>query len=252
MEPKIDPEGFVPNDVQLGHGDYQPLILLTGPNMGGKSTLLRQVALCVIMAQMGSFVPGSECKMTVVDRVFTRLGAYDNIIQGKSTFLIEMEEASTILHSATRDSLVLVDELGRGTSTFEATAIAAACLEKLSAIGCRGVFTTHFHEVWSYAKKLDNVSLCHMAASLDDKEKSITFLYKLSLGLCPESHGIHVARLAGIPKHVTDMAEVVSRSYRASKRPIKSILQALLEAHKQDNEPLFRRLYDELRNSLHI
>ncbi|GFE55401.1 DNA repair protein [Babesia ovis] len=246
---QIDPDSFVPNNIYLGHADYHGLILLTGPNMGGKSTLLRQTALCAIMAQIGSFVPATSCKFTVVDRIFTRLGAFDNLIQGKSTFLVEMEDVSSIFHTATINSLVLVDELGRGTSTFDATAIAAACLEKIAAIGCRCIFTTHFQEVCSYSRRLPNVSLCHMAASFDDEQRNLTFLYKLSLGQCPESHGIHVARLAGLPPHVLEMAESVSRGYRCQKRSIRSMLEAMLSAHSRGDEILVRSLYDELLSS---
>ncbi|GIX65746.1 DNA repair protein [Babesia caballi] len=255
---QLNPEAFVPNDLQLSCGGFNSLLLLTGPNMGGKSTLLRQTALCAVMAQMGSFVSATECKMTVVDRVFTRLGSSDNLVQGKSTFLVELEEVSSILHTvgrtfpaatlpqATRDSLVLVDELGRGTSTFDATAIAAACLEKISAIGSRCMFTTHFQEVCAYSLQLPNVSPCHMTASFDDEARTLTFLYKLALGPCPESHGIHVARLAGIPAHVLEMAERVSQRFRAQKRSPVALVSALLGAHSRGDEALLRALYEEL------
>ncbi|GBE62195.1 DNA repair protein [Babesia ovata] len=244
---QLTPDSFVPNDIHLNHEDYGRLLLITGPNMGGKSTLLRQTALCAIMAQIGSFVAASECKMTVVDRIYTRLGASDNLIQGKSTFLVEMEEVSSILHTGTKDSLVLVDELGRGTSTFDATAIAAACLEKIDSIGCRCLFTTHFQEVCAYALRLPKVTLCHMTASFDDEERTLTFLYKLAQGQCPESHGIHVARLAGIPANVLEMAEKVSRRFRAQKRSPAATLGALLGAHSRGDETMLRALYEELR-----
>ncbi|ORM40499.1 DNA mismatch repair protein MSH6 [Babesia sp. Xinjiang] len=249
---QLNPDTFVSNDVHLNHGDYRAMILLTGPNMGGKSTLLRQTALCAIMAHIGSFVPASECKMTVVDRIYTRLGASDNLIEGKSTFLVEMEEVSSMLRTGTSDSLVLVDELGRGTSTFDATAIAAACLEKISSIGCRCIFTTHFQEVCSYSLRLPNVSLCHMLASFDDTERTLTFMYKLSLGQCPESHGIHVARLAGIPAHVLELAEEVSRRFRVQKRSTAAIVKALLGAHSRGDDSMIRSLYDELFSSINI
>ncbi|CDR97737.1 DNA repair protein, putative [Babesia bigemina] len=244
---QLTPDSFVPNDIHLNHGDYGNLLLITGPNMGGKSTLLRQTALCAIMAQIGSFVPASECRMTAVDRIYTRLGASDNLMQGKSTFLVEMEEVSSILHTGTKDSLVLVDELGRGTSTFDATAIAAACLEKIDSIGCRCLFTTHFQEVCAYALRLPRVTLCHMTAAFDDEARTLTFLYKLAQGQCPESHGIHVARLAGIPPNVLEMAEKVSRRFRAQKRSPAATLGALLGAHSRGDEAVLRALYEELR-----
>ncbi|KAK1937472.1 putative DNA repair protein [Babesia divergens] len=255
---QMNPDTFVPNDVQLNTGDFLTLLLLTGPNMGGKSTLLRQTALCAIMAQMGSFVAGkyemvflhtdigSECKFTVVDRIFTRLGASDNIIQGKSTFLVELEEVSSILRWASRDSLVLVDELGRGTSTFDATAIAAASLEKISSIGSRCLFTTHFQEVCEHSVNLSNVSLCHMTASFDEEERTLVFLYKLALGQCPESHGIHVAKLAGIPHHVLEMAQKVSRKFRVQKTPPAALARALLSAHERNDTEALRTYYEQL------
>ncbi|KAK1441778.1 DNA mismatch repair Msh6 [Babesia gibsoni] len=242
---QMNPDTFVPNDIHIGAGDYNTILLLTGPNMGGKSTLLRQTAICAIMAQMGSFVSASECKITAVDRVFTRLGAYDNLMQGKSTFLVELEEVSTILRHATSNSLVLVDELGRGTSTFDATAIAASSLEKISSIGSRCLFTTHFQEVCDYTSKLGNVTLCHMRASLDEEERNLVFLYKLTLGQCPESHGIHVAKLAGIPEHVVEMARRVSRKFKLQKTPPSALVTALIDVHRRGDIDALCRQYEE-------
>ncbi|UKK00131.2 hypothetical protein MACK_000201 [Theileria orientalis] len=195
---------FVPNDVCIG--DFEecttPIIIITGPNMGGKSTLLRQIALTVIMGQMGSFVSASSCEFSIVDSVFTRLGASDNLVEGKSTFLVELQDISNILSKATSSSLALIDELGRGTSTFDGTAIAAATLEKISKIGCRCIFTTHFQDVCRSAKEFKNVTMYHMAARVDEQEQNVEFLYKLVPGVCPDSHGLHVAKLAKIPDHV--------------------------------------------------
>ncbi|UKJ87722.2 hypothetical protein MACJ_000162 [Theileria orientalis] len=200
----ISMTGFVPNDLCIG--DFEecktPIIIITGPNMGGKSTLLRQIALTVIMGQMGSFVSASSCEFSVVDSVFTRLGASDNLVEGKSTFLVELQDISNILLKATSSSLALIDELGRGTSTFDGTAIAAATLEKISKIGCRCVFTTHFQDVCRSAREFKNVTMYHMAARVDEQEQTVEFLYKLVPGICPDSHGLHVAKLAKIPDHV--------------------------------------------------
>lgn len=213
---------FIPNDTELGI-DGRTLLLLTGPNMGGKSTLMRQVGLITVLAHLGSFVPAQECNLTLVDRIFTRLGASDDILSGQSTFLLEMNETAAIVKHATSHSLVLLDELGRGTSTYDGTAIASGVCAELADRGCRCVFSTHYHTLVTHLAEHPSLFLGHMAcmvetdeASPDNEdhiqEETITFLYKLSPGACPKSYGFNAARLAGIPKEITKRAHVVSKS----------------------------------------
>jgi len=194
---------FIPNDTQLGQdkpsGDGTELLLLvTGPNMGGKSTILRQTCLAVLMAQLGCYVTAESCEMTPVDRIFTRIGASDRIIEGKSTFYVEMEETKNILSHATEKSLVIMDELGRGTSTFDGVSIAFSVLDYMcDQILCRTLFTTHYHMLLKEFRTKQNLSMYHMAAHIDEQE-NVTFLYKFARGECPKSYGVNVARLAGL------------------------------------------------------
>lgn len=195
---------FVPNDVilgQLGNEENNPYVLLvTGPNMGGKSTILRQTCICVLMAQLGCYVPAAKCILTPVDRIFTRIGASDKLLEGKSTFFVEMEEAKNIVEKATPDSLVIIDELGRGTSTFDGVAIAQAVLENLvGKIACRCLFSTHYHMLLEKVKNKHEVGLFHMQADVNQNTDEISFKYKFSQGVCPESFGIQVAKIAGLP-----------------------------------------------------
>jgi DNA mismatch repair protein MSH6 len=193
---------FVPNDTTIGivdSNDVKSSILITGPNMGGKSTILRQTCIAVLMAQIGCFVPAEKCVLTVVDRIFTRIGARDRILEGKSTFFIEMEEIKTVIDHATVNSLIIVDELGRGTSTNEGMVISKSILEYISTkIKCRNLFTTHYHDLVDACKHLKGVDLFHLDCNVDDKNQSVNFLYKFVKGVCPKSYGINVARLAGI------------------------------------------------------
>jgi DNA mismatch repair protein MutS len=206
---------FVPNDVQLD-GSTRQLVILTGPNMGGKSTYLRQVALTSVMAQAGSFVPAREAKLAIVDRVFARVGASDNIARGQSTFMVEMQETANILHTATTRSLVILDEIGRGTSTFDGLSIAWAVAEYLASnrkLRPKTLFATHYHELTDLADSHSGVVNAHVAAR--EWHDDIVFLRKVIAGRSDRSYGIQVARLAGLP------AEVISRA--------RSILGALEE-----------------------
>ncbi|KAK4479162.1 hypothetical protein RD792_014673 [Penstemon davidsonii] len=207
----------VPNDLHLG-GDGRSHIpctlLLTGPNMGGKSTLLRATCLVVILAQLGCYVPCEMCTLSVVDIIFTRLGATDRIMTGESTFLIECTETATVLQNATQNSLVLLDELGRGTSTFDGYAIAYAVFRHLvEKVNCRLLFATHYHPLTKEFAAHPRVILQHMACSFDltsktlsQVDKQIVFLYRLASGACPESYGMQVAHMAGIPVPVIQAA----------------------------------------------
>lgn len=212
---------FVPNDVFLGTADgaefknAHPLaVVVTGSNMGGKSTLLRQTCVAAILAQMGCFVPAESFTLTPVDRIFTRLGAHDRITRGQSTFAVEMEETSTILSHATPQSLVIVDELGRGTSTHDGYAIAHAVLCDLTRrVRCRTLFATHYHLLTESFAAGPDVALYEMAIRVDDAHKDITFLYRFSPGVAPASFGIHCARLAGIPAAVADHADISAQEF---------------------------------------
>ncbi|XP_050450854.1 probable DNA mismatch repair protein Msh6 [Cataglyphis hispanica] len=214
--PCIVSDNFIPNDTLLACDDAASFMILTGPNMGGKSTLMRQVGLITIMAQIGSYVPASSCCITLVDRIFTRLGANDDILTGQSTFLVELNETATMLQHATPYSLVLLDELGRGTSTYDGTAIAASVVDALTKLKCRTLFSTHYHSLVEDYKTNTEVTLAHMACMVETNEEenvsqeTVTFLYKLNEGACPKSYGFNAARLAGIPSIITKKAHEIA------------------------------------------
>uniref|UniRef100_A0A0N5AS05 DNA mismatch repair protein n=1 Tax=Syphacia muris TaxID=451379 RepID=A0A0N5AS05_9BILA len=213
---------FVPNDVSLG-GESANTLLLTGPNMGGKSTLMRQIAVLVVLAQIGSYVPAKEMSLSPVDRVFTRIG--------QSTFFVELNEASIILRDATQNSLVIVDELGRGTSTHDGTAVAYSVLKSIAEnIGCRTVFSTHYHSLCKEVEHVKNIALAHMACVVDNENEkdptleSVTFLYKLTKGICPKSYGFFAAKVSGIKSEVVRTAFVASKQIDASSRLLARII----------------------------
>ncbi len=200
-------ERFVPNDLYL-NGTTHNVLLLTGPNMGGKSTYLRQTALIVILAQMGSFVPARSAKLSLVDRVFTRIGASDNLARGRSTFMVEMTETAAILHTATPRSLILLDEVGRGTATYDGLAIAWAAVEYLHArVRAKTLFATHYFELTDLADQLPGVKNYHV--SVKETGGGIVFLRKVEPGAADRSYGIEVAKLAGLPNEVVDRAREV-------------------------------------------
>ena len=195
---------FVPNDALLDDGERR-ITILTGPNMAGKSSWLRQTALIVLMAQIGSFVPATAARIGLVDRIFTRIGAHDDISSGQSTFMVEMLELANILHHATPRSLVLLDEIGRGTSTWDGLAIARAVVEYLhnsSRLGCRTLFATHFHELTSLADHLPGV-FCARMDVLEEGDR-VVFLHRVVPGGADRSYGVHVAELAGSREHSLD------------------------------------------------
>jgi len=202
-------ESFVPNDAYLDT-NLNRLVILTGPNMAGKSTYLRQIADIVIMAQAGSFVPASEARIGLVDRVFTRVGAFDDLSRGQSTFMVEMTELANILNSSSKRSLILLDEVGRGTSTFDGLAIAWAVSEYLydhSKVGAKSLFATHYHQLTELADSLEGVK--NYAMAVKEQGPEVIFLRKVVPGKASKSYGIQVAKLAGIPQEVIDRAEKV-------------------------------------------
>jgi DNA mismatch repair protein MutS len=211
-------ERFVPNDLFLDD-TTQSLLLITGPNMGGKSTYLRQAALIVIMAQIGSFVPASEAKLPLTDRIFTRIGASDNLGRGRSTFLVEMGEVAAILNTATSASLVLLDEVGRGTATFDGLSIAWAVVEALQAHARpRSLFATHYHELTGLERLVPGVRNVHV--SVREAGSEIIFLRRVEAGSADKSYGIEVARLAGLPAGVIERAREVLRRHETSEHRV--------------------------------
>jgi DNA mismatch repair protein MutS len=221
VERMMPREAFIPNDVRLD--DAARVILLTGPNMAGKSTLLRQVGLCVLLAQIGCFVPARRAVVGAVDRLFTRVGASDNLVRGQSTFMVEMSETSAILHGATARSLVLLDEIGRGTSTYDGVAIAWAVTEALhNQLGCKTIFATHYHELTQLTEELAHARNFNVAVREAGDE--IVFLHRLEPGGADRSYGIHVGRLAGLP------GPVVARAWQ--------VLKLLESGHHVANRPM--------------
>jgi DNA mismatch repair protein MutS len=212
VERMMPREKFIPNDVTLS--DDARMIILTGPNMAGKSTVLRQVGLIVLMAQIGSFVPATRARIGLVDRLFTRVGASDNLVRGQSTFMVEMSETSAILHTATRRSLVLLDEIGRGTSTYDGISIAWSVSEHLhNDIGCKTIFATHYHELTQLADSL--VAVRNYNVQVREVGDQILFLHRLQPGGADRSYGIEVGRLAGLPAGVLDRARELLRLLEA-------------------------------------
>jgi len=204
---KLVPHGeFVPNDANLSNDDSQ-LIVLTGPNMSGKSTYIRQVALIVLMAQIGSFVPASEAEIGLVDRIFTRVGLNDDIAVGQSTFMVEMVETASILNQATNKSLIVLDEVGRGTSTYDGLAIAQSIIEYIncnSNLKCRTLFATHYHELISMAEEFPRIKNYNVRVS--ENQDGVAFLHNIVPGAATRSYGVHVAKLAGLPQEVIKRA----------------------------------------------
>jgi DNA mismatch repair protein MutS len=222
---------FIANDLYLcasqesspkheGAGAPPPppsLLLVTGPNMGGKSTYLRQAAMLVLMAQMGSFVPAESLRLGLVDRIYTRIGASDNVARGRSTFMVEMTETATILNTATKRSLILLDEMGRGTATFDGLSLAWATVEYLHAeVGARTLFATHYHELTMLAEKLARVR--NLRVGVKETASGIVFLHNIEPGAASKSYGIEVARLAGLPAAVIERAKHVLRQHEKQER----------------------------------
>ena len=247
-------ERFVPNDLCFEPGRQQ-LLLITGPNMGGKSTYLRQAALIVLMAQMGSYVPARQAKLPLTDRIFTRIGASDNLARGRSTFLVEMSEVAAILHHATPSSLVLLDEVGRGTATFDGLSIAWAVVEHLQKnTRARTLFATHYHELTELAELLPTVKNIHV--SVKETPNEIIFLRRVEPGSADKSYGIEVARLAGLPRSVIERAREVLKRHEQSEHELSETLSPGASEPGQSNgnqnvmfTPLDRAVLERLRNA---
>jgi DNA mismatch repair protein MutS len=198
---------FVPNDIELGSGAGD-ILVITGPNMSGKSTYIRQVALLVLMAQSGSFIPAKDAQIGLVDRIFTRVGASDELVRGQSTFMVEMTETANIINNATGKSLVILDEVGRGTSTYDGLSLAWAITEHIaSTLKCRTLFATHYHELTELAELFANVKNCNVAVR--EWMDEVVFLHKILPGGTDKSYGLHVAKLAGVPKTILDRSKEI-------------------------------------------
>ena len=209
---------FVANDCRLEDGGAGPIWLITGPNMAGKSTFLRQNALIAVLAQMGSFVPAAAAHIGLVDRLFSRVGAADDLARGRSTFMVEMVETAAILNQAGPRALVILDEIGRGTATFDGLSIAWACIEHLDQVNrCRALFATHYHELTALSAKLDSLS-CH-SMRVKEWQGDVVFLHEVVAGAADRSYGIHVAKLAGLPKAAVARAKPCWRAWSRASRP---------------------------------
>ena len=228
---------FVANDCTLSEtGEIGRLWLLTGPNMAGKSTFLRQNALIAVLAQMGGYVPATSARIGVVDRLFSRVGAADDLARGRSTFMVEMVETAAILNQATKRSLVILDEIGRGTATFDGLSIAWAVVEHLVEVnGCRALFATHYHELTHLAGKIDALA-CH-TMRVKEWQGDVVFLHEVGPGAADRSYGMHVGQLAGLPAVVVARAEQILLTLESGE-------QSSAATRLADDLPLFSTLVD--------
>jgi len=222
---KVIKEKYIPNDIVMDNNTA--ILLITGPNMAGKSTYMRQLGIITIMAQIGCYVPAKKAILPIFDKIFTRIGASDDLVSGSSTFMVEMTEAANAIKNATENSLILFDELGRGTATFDGISLAQAILEYINnKIGCKTLFSTHYHELTDLENTLDKLKNKHVSA--EEKNGSITFLHKVKDGSIDKSYGINVARLANLPKEVTDRAAEILNIYENKEKNRDIIIQTTL------------------------
>jgi DNA mismatch repair protein MutS len=249
VERRLEESGggrFVPNSVHLDADAGPAVLLITGPNMGGKSTYLRQAALLVVMAQCGCFVPAERMRLGLVDRIYTRIGASDNVARGRSTFMVEMTETAAILNTATNRSLVLLDEMGRGTATYDGLSLAWATVEHLhDRIGARTLFATHYHELTLLAERLSR--LMNLRVTVKETPSGIVFLHTVEAGAASKSYGIEVARLAGLPAVVISRArEVLKVHERAETQQVREAAPATPQMQMTMFTPLSQRIVDRL------
>ncbi len=222
---RVIKEEYVKNDIIMDKNTN--ILLITGPNMAGKSTYMRQLGIIVIMAQIGSFVPAESAKIPVFDKIFTRIGASDDLVSGESTFMVEMKEASNAIKNATKNSLILFDELGRGTATFDGMSLAEAILEYIhDHIGCKTLFSTHYHELTDLERKLKHLKNKHVSA--EEKDGEVIFLHKIKDGSVDKSYGINVAKLAGLPSEVIDRASDILSVYENKEKKRDIVIQTSL------------------------
>ena len=232
---KVIKDSYVPNDIIMDKNTS--ILLITGPNMAGKSTYMRQLGIICIMAQIGCFIPAKKATIPIFDKIYTRIGASDDLVSGESTFMVEMTEAANAIKNATPNSLILFDELGRGTATFDGMSLAQAILEYINnKIGCKTLFSTHYHELTDLENTLDKLKNKHVSA--EEKDGKITFLHKVKDGSVDKSYGINVARLANLPTYVTDRAEEILKVYEKKEKDRDIIIQTTLplDFHEEKNE----------------
>ncbi|MBQ7136743.1 MAG: DNA mismatch repair protein MutS [Bacilli bacterium] len=230
---KVSKKEYVPNDILMGKGI--DILLITGPNMAGKSTYMRQLAITVIMAQIGSFVPAKSCVIPIFDKIFTRIGASDDLVSGESTFMVEMKEANYAIQEATSNSLILFDELGRGTATYDGMSLAQAILEYIhDKIKAKTLFSTHYHELTTLSADLTNLRNVHVSAIEEDGK--ITFLHKIKQGAVDKSYGIHVASLAKLPKSLIDRANEILDVYENKNNKKQPFVQTSLFLNTDEKE----------------
>ena len=241
VETKVERGKFIPNDIFFNEDTCRTL-LITGPNMAGKSTIMRQVALISIMAQAGCFVPASRAQLPVLDALFTRVGSSDDLARGQSTFMVEMSEVARILEKATSKSLLIIDEIGRGTSTYDGLSLAWALLENIHThLRAKTLFATHFHELTALEK--NHPSLRNANVLVKKLEQEVIFLHQLEFGCCNRSYGIEVARLAGLPAPVLERAAELLESLENEKRGVKSS-QSILGKKQNSKSPESRSLIE--------
>jgi DNA mismatch repair protein MutS len=208
----LNKQAYVPNDCVLT--EEKNMMLITGPNMSGKSTYMRQVALIVIMAQMGCYVPCDEADLPITDQIFTRIGAADDLASGQSTFMVEMLESQNAITNATEKSLLLFDEIGRGTSTYDGMALAQAMMEYIhNHIGANTLFSTHYHELTALEDQLERLQNVHVSAV--EKNGNVVFLHKVKKGAADKSYGVHVAKLANMPQEIIDRAQTLLEQFES-------------------------------------
>ena len=230
---KVSKKEYVPNDIMMGKG--VDILLITGPNMAGKSTYMRQLAITVIMAQIGSFVPAKSCTIPIFDKIFTRIGASDDLVSGESTFMVEMKEANNAIQEATPNSLILFDELGRGTATYDGMSLAQAILEYIhDKIKAKTLFSTHYHELTTLSQDLTNLRNVHVSAIEEDGK--ITFLHKVKQGAVDKSYGIHVASLAKLPKSLIERANEILDIYENKNNRKQPFVQTSLFLNADEKE----------------
>jgi len=221
------------------------ILLITGPNMAGKSTYMRQLGIITIMAQIGCYVPAKKATLPIFDKIFTRIGASDDLVSGESTFMVEMTEAANAIKNATSNSLILFDELGRGTATFDGMSLAQAILEYINnKIACKTLFSTHYHELTDLENTLNKLKNKHVSA--EEKDGKITFLHKIKDGSIDKSYGINVAKLANLPKEVTDRAEEILKIYENKEKKRDIVIQTTLPLDFTEKENEIEKKLKEL------